>query len=148
MVPGVADDAARPLQPETREYLGRQFFERDTGLGVTDHAISQDARANHSPLAGNTPWNALYVGTFGPVDHVNLHFRGQRSTETGHWGVGYRPQGGRGPSFGPASPTPYKNTLRFLSSNTFASSTIIRRATFHAPSTFRSTSSRYPDNNW
>jgi hypothetical protein len=41
----------------------------------------------------------------------------------------------------------YRNTLRFLSSSTFASSTIVRRATFHPPSTFRSTSSRHPDSN-
>src|SRR4051794_25659966 len=40
----------------------------------------------------------------------------------------------------------YRKTLRFLSSRTFASSTIVRRATFHPPSTRRSMSSRHPDN--
>ena len=41
-----------------------------------------------------------------------------------------------------------RNTLRFLSRSTFASSTIVRLATFHAPCTLRSKSSRQPDRSW
>jgi hypothetical protein len=41
----------------------------------------------------------------------------------------------------------YKKTLRFLSSSTLASSTIVRLATFQPPSVFRNKSSRHPDNN-
>jgi hypothetical protein len=46
--------------------------------------------------------------------------------------------------FGAGAPD-YRNTLRFLSRSTLASSTIVRLATFHAPFTWRSTSSRQPE---
>jgi hypothetical protein len=73
MLPGVVDDAARSLKPETGEDLGRQFLKRDAGFGVIDHAVRKDARANDCPLAGNTARNPLYVGAFAPIDHVRLH---------------------------------------------------------------------------
>ncbi len=43
---------------------------------------------------------------------------------------------------------PQRKTLRFLSSRTLASSTIVRLLTFHAPFTLRSTSSRQPERSW
>ena len=45
----------------------------------------------------------------------------------------------------PRDVPPYRKTLRFLSRRTLASSTIVRRATFHAPFTLRSKSSRQPE---
>jgi hypothetical protein len=73
MLPGVGDNTARSFKSQAREDLGRQFLKRDAGLGVIDHAVRQDARADNCPLAGNAAWNSLYVGAFAPVDHVGLY---------------------------------------------------------------------------
>src|SRR6516164_10387256 len=60
-------------------------------------------------------------------------------------GGGGLPSVGRFHRVPPLSFDAHRKTLRFLSRSTLASSTIVRLATFHAPFTFRSTSSRQPE---
>src|SRR6185312_8519776 len=67
--PGVRDDASRSFDREGRVNLRDDLLRGIAVLRVVDHALRQDAGADHDPLTGNLAGHALNVGTIGPVDH-------------------------------------------------------------------------------
>ncbi len=66
---GVFDDAPCALHAEAKkDFLGDDLG-RQAGLGVLEHAVREDAIADHDLLAGDFARYALNVGALGPVDH-------------------------------------------------------------------------------
>jgi hypothetical protein len=62
MRPGVLDDSACAVSTQAVEDLVPDFFRRYAGLGVVDHALGEDASADHDRLAGHFSWNLFNVG--------------------------------------------------------------------------------------
>ena len=97
VLPGERDDPACSLDTETREMLIGEFLWRVPVLGIVDHALDEDAGADHDGLARNLAGNPLNVFACAPINLFHDGLCGRAGgIPVAYLGARWRPIEGRG----------------------------------------------------